>query len=884
VTDETATLAQVQRVVSYAYDPKLSIDDLTFYTVTGKDSVKLLVGKGEHVAGTWKEARGRTSRPTGPPTMMSKPSSPSSSVCWPSTATRPRRRRTPIEEVIRQLQTFAGSELQEAAVLDTRKVQTAVLRAPESLQPIAMPFERIDAILLRDRYAHEGFFCGEWLGGCGRKLYTRIGPIRIPHFAHTPENQDPISCRRAETDEKSADHLYIRRDLSTWMERQGRQIGQITIDGRLPMEGGYCTGLTIPIDKGGILAVSIRNGFGRDAKDEWQARNRELRRSSQQIDWLFMERLPVDYVYDEQGYVFRVRCETVGLDRTVKIGTQTRGHIPRWSDLSECKITDHGLWTPHVEEARKRSKPRRQAPATTPTKATPKSVIGNSSATTNTSEAKKTDFPGFPIIADNIVVIPQTQSSSPMRNPSQHANMHAIFATIKGTVSRHGDAKVKIILTQQMSNLQPGKPHRLISPCTVDIPTYAGYHDFVWNIYACGLEPIDAATVDDDTHSASRSRATGSTGHSDQSTSRRFDGLTRSQLEAFFEQLDVAREKNDLESAGKLIETIREALPLLPAEYNLWTREQFRAHHEWFNRAISKRARPRESSAGGIQAAKDLTEWIVLATLACEDGDLNEARQCHEAALELFPRIPIDRAPLLREQLDAVRNAISRADILANKTLTPAEIVSRLRRCMKAGDEQLVKALRADLEAALNKIPGPRVWTLDKWVGTAGRWLNDRQRLARKRSGADRMPAKTSSKTDTTHNTVPAERNSTSLQPAPVPSVDRTSIIAAKIRQALESTAKDQALITWRQLAEVTGEGLPSDSESRKAILVKVDQETEPDEPLLSSLIIAGDRQMHLLYPEVSRSLSRPFPSSEEEARSQWATEVLKIHQKWRHV
>lgn len=55
-------------------------------------------------------------------------------------------------------------------MLDPRKVQTAVLDDPMSLLPIAMPLDRTSAKLMRDRHQHRGFYCGKWLGGCGRRL------------------------------------------------------------------------------------------------------------------------------------------------------------------------------------------------------------------------------------------------------------------------------------------------------------------------------------------------------------------------------------------------------------------------------------------------------------------------------------------------------------------------------------------------------------------------------------------------------------------------------------------------------------------------------------------------------------------------------------------
>ena len=52
------------------------------------------------------------------------------------------------------------------SLIETHKVQTALLLSPDSMEPIAMAFERadVDALLLRELYQHLGFYCGEWLG------------------------------------------------------------------------------------------------------------------------------------------------------------------------------------------------------------------------------------------------------------------------------------------------------------------------------------------------------------------------------------------------------------------------------------------------------------------------------------------------------------------------------------------------------------------------------------------------------------------------------------------------------------------------------------------------------------------------------------------------
>jgi hypothetical protein len=143
------------------------------------------------------------------------------------------------------------------------------------------------------------------------------------------------------------------------------------LNGEVPGEGGLCSGVTIPLQDGGVLEVSIRDGFGKHAKNLWDRRNQELAGGRrQQIDWLFAEDLDLEHVYAEQGSAFMIKCDYVGMERSVKIGTKTRGRVTEWADLSDCRLTDRGLWTPFLAEAKARHpRHRKKTPPPAPPKA-----------------------------------------------------------------------------------------------------------------------------------------------------------------------------------------------------------------------------------------------------------------------------------------------------------------------------------------------------------------------------------------------------------------------------------------------------------------------------------------------------------------------------------
>jgi hypothetical protein len=62
---------------------------------------------------------------------------------------------------------------------DRRRIQTAVLGSVDSQEPLVLPLEAIELDAFRKRYEGQTFWCGSWLGGCGRQLTTKLYVDRV---------------------------------------------------------------------------------------------------------------------------------------------------------------------------------------------------------------------------------------------------------------------------------------------------------------------------------------------------------------------------------------------------------------------------------------------------------------------------------------------------------------------------------------------------------------------------------------------------------------------------------------------------------------------------------------------------------------------------------
>lgn len=326
---------------------------------------------------------------------------------------------------------------------DTRKVQTAVVGTARSREPVQMPEVRFEAIRFRAQYAHRSFWCGVWLGGCGRKLSTRVGKVRIPHFAHYPERH---VCRRRYTDITSADHLYLTRDLEHWLLAQGQGTPEVDLRGDFA-EGDTCRQAVLTT-KQGHVSVEFKPGVPQEEGDHaWRTR-------------LFGPRaIPPPRTVQEQRYVLRARLgETKGRYRT-EIGTMTPKGETLWTPLRECVLTERGLTTPHM-------------PALEPTAE---------------GQARAAEVFGLPLDHRDLIAYPKGDRSSGRHgaNSPKHPHRLAVYFQARQQERRAGH----LWLPEPVSGLAAGEPHRISGPAWADLDRSAPQQ---WSVRAQGLAPVES--------------------------------------------------------------------------------------------------------------------------------------------------------------------------------------------------------------------------------------------------------------------------------------------------------------------------------------------------------------------------------------------------------
>ncbi|MEU3307443.1 competence protein CoiA family protein [Nocardiopsis sp. NPDC006832] len=308
-----------------------------------------------------------------------------------------------------------------------------------------MPETRFEAVRFRADHAHRSFWCGVWLGGCGKKLSTRVGKVRIPHFAHYPEFPERHVCRRRYTDSASADHLYLTRDLENWLVAQGRRTPEVDLRGDFA-EGDTCRQAVLTTDRG-LVSVEFSPGL-QEEKGEHAWRTR-----------LFGPRaIPPPRMVKQQRYVLRARLGTpTGRYRT-EIGTMTPRGETRWTPLRDCVLTERGLTTPHM-------------PVLKPT------------------GERKTPSPeifGLPLDHRDLIAYPKGEHSSGRHGieSPKHAHRLAVYFQARQQQRRAGH----LWLPEPVSGLAIGAPHRITGPAWADLDRSAPER---WSVRAQGLTPVD---------------------------------------------------------------------------------------------------------------------------------------------------------------------------------------------------------------------------------------------------------------------------------------------------------------------------------------------------------------------------------------------------------
>ncbi|QFX80519.1 hypothetical protein GEV49_06025 [Streptomyces sp. SYP-A7193] len=222
---------------------------------------------------------------------------------------------------------------------DTRKVQTAVTGRPGSDQPVFLPFDHDDFDGFMRGRSRDDFYCGILLGGCGKQLTAKRYLHKKCHFAHRP----PVHCRRTQTGEDSADHLYIGQALQRWLHRQGHEKVNVSY-----LDLGWGPGGAVEV-RFGSGARLVRVQMGRMSLNQGEAIRAQFVDEDVCAQWAYGPNSGLAHNgVQTEGHAIRFTCRTEGGTRKVYVGTQHPDHSVELTTLDECHLTDDGIITPHM--------------------------------------------------------------------------------------------------------------------------------------------------------------------------------------------------------------------------------------------------------------------------------------------------------------------------------------------------------------------------------------------------------------------------------------------------------------------------------------------------------------------------------------------------------
>ncbi|MFF3015466.1 hypothetical protein [Streptomyces sp. NPDC057939] len=220
---------------------------------------------------------------------------------------------------------------------DRRQIQTAVLGGADSEEPLILPLEAIEVDAFRQRHEHDTFWCGTLLGGCGSQVTTKLYTDRVCHFAHHPAADGMPHCGRSARGVASADHLYVKAAASAWLRGSGFQEDLVRFDFARPQGVGIGSVVDIAFRERGL-----RVHLDTSVEPVWDEEGHEP---------VLGVSVPVDRdTLIRRWYVHRIRLDSEGTGRRVRIGTEAFARPTQWFALEECSMTVRGLSTPAVEQ------------------------------------------------------------------------------------------------------------------------------------------------------------------------------------------------------------------------------------------------------------------------------------------------------------------------------------------------------------------------------------------------------------------------------------------------------------------------------------------------------------------------------------------------------
>ncbi|QCX74634.1 hypothetical protein C9F11_04655 [Streptomyces sp. YIM 121038] len=198
-----------------------------------------------------------------------------------------------------------------------------------------LPLEAIELGAFRQRHGGDTFWCGILLDRCGLRLTIKLYTDRVCHFAHHPGPDGHLQvCGRRARGISRVDHLYVKAAAAAWLHHrcehadfefarpEGAPIGSV-VDIQLPHRGRR---LRVHLDQA--------------VPPVWDGPSEPVLGLS----------VPADRgTLIQRWYVHRIRLDSQGTARRVRIGTEAFVRPTEWFALDDCEMTERGLSTGALE-------------------------------------------------------------------------------------------------------------------------------------------------------------------------------------------------------------------------------------------------------------------------------------------------------------------------------------------------------------------------------------------------------------------------------------------------------------------------------------------------------------------------------------------------------
>ncbi|MET8331728.1 competence protein CoiA family protein [Streptomyces sp. NPDC005181] len=745
---------------------------------------------------------------------------------------------------------------------DTRKVQTAVFGGPDSDTPVFLPMDAVDFDVFVRRYPQRTFYCGSLLGGCGNRLSAKKYKDKKCHFAHV----SPVHCRRAASDESSADHLYIGQAVAHWLKQQNQKYVQISYK---PKRRQVREVVDVRYAAGGRL---VRVQMARQSKSLWEADDTALRLNRESVEWLFApDSMVANWQMDKQGYALRVQCRTQGTSRAVEIGTQFPDMPVEWTKLSECRITSDGIVTPSLIHGAQGIVPRHSVPEPAPVAASvsqPAVTLQLAAETVTFTAAVATD--------------PKIAPPEPLRL-LYDAEVHPLGSAV---------TRARISLPARAGIPESAHTYMLLDA----VLTYGGPSQHVadgWLITAQGMRRVGdpAAPQGSGTHPghvtphpAEGIAAKATAGAAALPGDPQIVEVFRETLEAVARSRGVVKAATLAERAQVPLETLtlerwRDLLievegPRTPGKpfisalikapgggpapffrdvlFGLgWTRDfssaELRAIWDRDRRRVH--AAFRKSTVQPAPSSQTLAPETVRPNSAANrkkrlGSQTGQLRAAHDALLDQAHEAQA------AEDVEAAEQTALLLDQLAGSGESTAVLDELIAWIVEKRAEELYASWQ-DLAALLDRLDSEGD---DLHPDQLRRLLNQAEELAEHAGdevvGDDRRHIEQWRD----HLTMLNER----------PTLREIRSYAAAVRPVVERAARQGRTTTWAELGQLVNHRLASlHPDDKVAVLVEVDRETPQRKPLYSVLIAGQGNRPHSLIPQVLFNLDRPVPPAE---------------------